>query len=157
MRAESKKITVFMHGKDKRFMIPVYQRNYNWKKNEQCQILWDDLEYIIKQGNTKPHFFGSIVSVRDKNTGDLIIIDGQQRLTTVSLLLLAIGHKAKDFNDIIARDKDEENTYDIPSVDEVFGLCIDHKNKNKMKLKLIRGDMDAYQTLIDGKSTNKII
>lgn len=155
MRAESKKITVFMHGKDKRFMIPVYQRNYNWKKNDQCQTLWDDLEYIINQGNEKPHFFGSIVSVRDKNTSELIIIDGQQRLTTVSLLLLAIGHKAKEYNDIIARDKDAENTYDIPSVDEVLGLCIDHKNKNKMKLKLIRGDMDAYQTLIDGKSTNK--
>ena len=155
MRAQSKKITEFMHGKDKRFMIPVYQRNYNWKKKEQCQTLWDDLEYIIKQGNNKPHFFGSIVSVRDKNTDDLIVIDGQQRLTTVSLLLLAIGNKAKEFNDVIQKNKDADNSYNIPPVDEIMGLCLDYKNKNKIKLKLIRGDMEAYQSLIDGSNTSK--
>lgn len=155
MRAQSKKITEFMHGKDKRFMIPVYQRNYNWKKKEQCQTLWDDLEYIIKQGNNKPHFFGSIVSVRDKNTDDLIVIDGQQRLTTVSLLLLAIGDKAKEFNDVIQKNKDADNLYNIPPVDEIMSLCLDYKNKNKIKLKLIRGDMEAYQSLIDGSNTSK--
>ena len=155
MRAQSKKITEFMHGKDKRFMIPVYQRNYNWKKKEQCQTLWGDLEYIIKQGNNKPHFFGSIVSVRDKNTDDLIVIDGQQRLTTVSLLLLAIGNKAKEFNDDIQKNKDADNSYNIPPVDEIMSLCLDYKNKNKIKLKLIRGDMEAYQSLIDGSNTSK--
>ena len=79
-----------MEGAKKRFIIPVYQRNYDWK-TENCKHLFDDLIKIIVNSR-KSHFFGSIVSVYNpsgRNT-EFLVIDGQQRLTTVSLLFLAM-------------------------------------------------------------------
>lgn len=69
--------------------IPVYQRDYNWGK-EQCGQLYDDLTSLIIHDRPN-HFFGSVVNAQDPNGGksDYIIIDGQQRITTISLLLLA--------------------------------------------------------------------
>ena len=80
----------YMEGASKHFIIPVYQRNYDWK-TEQCKQRYDDLVKVIQQ-ERKSHFFGSIVSVSDPDGKmlDFLIIDGQQRLTTVSLLLLAM-------------------------------------------------------------------
>ena len=79
-----------MEGSDKRFVITVYQRNYDWK-TENCKQLYDDLVKIIK-AKRKSHFFGSLVSVYnpDGHNEEFLIIDGQQRLTTVSLLFLAM-------------------------------------------------------------------
>jgi len=73
--------------KGTKFIIPVYQRNYDWKL-ENCQRLMDDLvELHDTEKNT--HFFGSIV-VKPTVSSEEVIIDGQQRLTTLSLLFLAI-------------------------------------------------------------------
>lgn len=73
--------------KGTKFVIPVYQRNYDWKL-ENCQRLMDDLvELHDTEKNT--HFFGSIV-VKPTVSAEEVIIDGQQRLTTLSLLFLAI-------------------------------------------------------------------
>lgn len=85
-----------MEGADKRFVIPVYQRNYDWKK-EHCETLFDDLMSVYRN-NISAHFFGSIVYVgEDLASGtELSIIDGQQRLTTISLLLLAIYNYVKE-------------------------------------------------------------
>ncbi|MFY9296140.1 MAG: DUF262 domain-containing protein [Caldicoprobacterales bacterium] len=57
----------YMEESSKRFIIPVYQRNYDWK-NEQCKRLYDDLIKVHKE-NRKTHFFGSIVSSRDDQLG----------------------------------------------------------------------------------------
>lgn len=151
MKAEAKPITVFMDGKDKRFMIPVYQRNYSWTRSTECQTLWDDLLYIINSGKNSKHFFGSVVSVIDSETSEFIIIDGQQRLTTVSLLLLAIAHRAKEYIETIQQ-HESYTVRSIPDPKEVLSLCIDSKKSNKLKLKLIRSDMIAYQSLIDNKA-----
>ncbi len=79
-----------MEGSDKRFVIPVYQRNYDWK-TENCKQLYDDLVKIVKH-RRRSHFFGSLVSVYnpDGHGEEFLVIDGQQRLTTVSLLFLAM-------------------------------------------------------------------
>ena len=84
------KFVKYMEGSDKRFVIPVYQRNYDWKM-EHCKQLYDDLVKIIK-GHRRSHFFGSLVSVYNPegHNEDFLVIDGQQRLTTVSLLFLAM-------------------------------------------------------------------
>ena len=89
MKGSECKFIKYMSG-DKRFVIPVYQRNYDWK-TENCRQLYDDLVKIIK-GGRKSHFFGSLVSVYNSESRDeeFLIIDGQQRLTTVSLLFLAM-------------------------------------------------------------------
>ena len=90
MKGSECKFVKFMEGADKRFVIPVYQRNYDWK-TENCKQLYDDLVKII-ESDRKSHFFGSIVSVYnpDGHNEEFLIIDGQQRLTTVSLLFLAM-------------------------------------------------------------------
>jgi uncharacterized protein with ParB-like and HNH nuclease domain len=89
----------FMEGKNKKFIIPVYQRNYDWRVDN-CRQLFNDLIRISEQ-NRKPHFFGSIVSLcTKKNIGDTgdtyeeeyIIIDGQQRITTLTLVMIAMIH-----------------------------------------------------------------
>ena len=90
MKGTECKFVKYMEGADKRFVIPVYQRNYDWK-TENCKQLYDDLVKIIKE-HRKSHFFGSLVSVYnpDGHNEEFLIIDGQQRLTTVSLLFLAM-------------------------------------------------------------------
>lgn len=90
MKGSETRMTAFMEGADKRYIIPVYQRKYDWKQ-ENCRQLYDDLKKVI-QYNRSSHFFGSIVSslVANGSKIEYHIIDGQQRLTTVSLLLLAI-------------------------------------------------------------------
>ncbi len=60
MKGTSKELLKFMEGSDKRFVIPVYQRNYDWKK-ENCQQLLSDLIDVAKTQRSS-HFFGSIVS-----------------------------------------------------------------------------------------------
>ena len=65
MKGTECKFLKYMSGADKRFVIPVYQRNYDWK-TENCKQLYDDLVKIIKSGR-KSHFFGSLVSVYHGN------------------------------------------------------------------------------------------
>ena len=90
MKGSEAKMTGFMEGADKRYIIPVYQRKYDWKL-ENCRQLYNDLKKIVLEGRSS-HFFGSIVSsvVPVGSRLEYHIIDGQQRLTTVTLLLLAM-------------------------------------------------------------------
>lgn len=90
MKGSETRMTAFMEGADKRYIIPVYQRKYDWKL-ENCRQLYEDLKKVVRTGRSS-HFFGSIVSAVEPNGSKIEyhIIDGQQRLTTVSLLLLAI-------------------------------------------------------------------
>lgn len=82
----------YISGDDKRFVIPVYQRHYEWK-TDNCRQLYEDLIRIITN-QRQSHFFGSFVSVYNPHgqNEEFLIIDGQQRLITVSLLFLAMYH-----------------------------------------------------------------
>lgn len=87
MQVKKLPIYEFLEGRNKSFVIPVYQRDYAWKKSN-CEKLWEDLLYI--QEHEKPsHFFGALVNIYN-NQEEWMVIDGQQRLTTISLLLLAL-------------------------------------------------------------------
>ena len=86
MRGEAKPLVKMMTGADTRFVIPVYQRNYDWK-HEQCKRLFDDLEEVVREGRPS-HFFGSIVSKASMERR--VLIDGQQRVTTTFVLLAAL-------------------------------------------------------------------
>ena len=90
MKGSEAKLLGFMEGADKRYIIPVYQRKYDWKLDN-CRQLYEDLKRIVLD-NRGSHFFGSIVSSVVPNGGkiEFHIIDGQQRITTITLLLLAI-------------------------------------------------------------------
>jgi uncharacterized protein with ParB-like and HNH nuclease domain/predicted transport protein len=77
------------------FMIPIYQRTYSWTEKE-CRQLWDDIVRCGSNDKINDHFIGSIVYVENAlsqatRKAPLLVIDGQQRLTTVSLLLAALA------------------------------------------------------------------
>lgn len=99
MKANEVRLTDFLSKTDTQFVIPIYQRNYDWKKNH-CEQLLND---IIESGNNdKIHFIGSIVYVHDgvysSGIKELVVIDGQQRLTTVTLLCIALYHFLREKN-----------------------------------------------------------
>lgn len=94
MKGDAQPLIKFFDGSDKRFIIPLYQRNYDWKE-ENCEQLFNDL-LNLHESNRKSHFFGSIVSSIQPGTEDRYIIDGQQRITTVSLLLIAMVNAKKE-------------------------------------------------------------
>ena len=94
MDGKAIKIVKFLDGSEKRFIIPVYQRNYSWKV-ENCRQLYDDL-VKLSINDRSMHFFGSLVSVYNGKSEEFLIIDGQQRVTTISLLLLAMHNLLKE-------------------------------------------------------------
>ena len=127
----------FMDGK-KFFKIPVYQRKYDWEK-EQCRQLFDDLERITLTGQT--HFIGTFVYQKklvqgSNNFDEYVIIDGQQRITTIILL-------AKALYEVI----DEEDK------EVIFSTFIKHTQgkgmKNKCKLIPTEYDLPVFEKLMN--------
>ncbi len=126
------------------FLIPLYQRKYSWKKKH-CQRLFSDLEKIHNQ-KLRSHFFGSIVSVKASEIeNDILIIDGQQRLTTISLLILAAINAVKKGDMKCEEDDLVKDTY------EKFIIAKYRKNvESKIKLCPIDEDKCAYYALVEG-------
>ena len=127
----------------KRFVIPVYQRNYDWK-NEQCKQLFDDL-VRLKTSGRKSHFFGCIVSFYDAeaDSEQFLIIDGQQRLTTVSLLLLAL-------HDLLASGELVSDSPHLASmIQEEYLINKWKSNDTRIKLKPVKNDQKAFQKLFE--------
>ncbi|KLI17825.1 DUF262 domain-containing HNH endonuclease family protein [Brachyspira hyodysenteriae] len=100
IRGEDIPVLDEMFDSRKTFFIPVYQRNYDWKK-EQCNKLIHDIEKAVDR-DAKEYFIGSFVLVKkEDDKKSFYIIDGQQRITTIVLLLLAILDYAKNNNDTL--------------------------------------------------------
>lgn len=143
MKGQAQSLTGYFNGWGARLIIPLYQRNYDWRE-ENCKQLFDDLLTLHYQ-QRQSHFFGSIVSQVDPGTPqDLYIIDGQQRLTTVSLLLIALAN-AHRVGELTAREEqagdDIINRYIInPTV----------RRERNIKLQPIERDMVAYDALLPG-------
>lgn len=134
-------MTGFMEGADKRFVIPVYQRKYDWKYDN-CRQLYEDLKKIVTD-NRDSHFFGSIVSavVPKGSKIEYHIIDGQQRLTTISLLLLAIRNLiAQGKVSAIAERLDEQ-------ISQRFLISPWASEDDKIKLRPVKSDREALVKL----------
>ncbi|NLC26066.1 MAG: DUF4268 domain-containing protein [Fastidiosipila sp.] len=146
MIGTASRLIEYMDGAKKRFIIPVYQRNYDWRI-ENCRQLYDDLVKLVKT-ERKSHFFGSFVSVgnQDGHYAEYLVIDGQQRLTTVSLLLLAM------YNLIIKGVlKPETNTLS----QEIYeGYLVDkfQPEETRIKLKSVKDDQHAFSKLFREES-----
>ncbi|MCK0499853.1 DUF262 and DUF1524 domain-containing protein [Helicobacter pylori] len=119
-------------------VIPIYQRLYSWEK-EQCKQLWDDIIKIGGDDKMDGHFIGSILYVLDGITHSdnaLLIIDGQQRLTTITLLLTALRDHLSDE----VKRKEIEDHYLINS---------NRDSDKKFRLILSESDKDTLLSLID--------
>lgn len=88
------------------YIIPEYQRAYNWRYNEQCDKLWQDIESFIEDSSNRSYFFGS--AIINSNEDKLHVVDGQQRLTTFLLLLKALLIKINDVLENISSDEEAE-------------------------------------------------
>lgn len=102
MKASETQVQKFLSVTETRFVIPIYQRNYDWSVT-QCKQLLDDIKHVGR-GFEDAHFIGSVVYIHDDiytstDIKELSIIDGQQRLTTLTLIYLAIYHLAIELND----------------------------------------------------------
>ena len=140
MKGDAQPLIKFFDGSDKRFIIPLYQRNYDWKEDN-CEQLFQDL-IKLHNSDRKSHFFGSIVSSIQSGTEDRYIIDGQQRITTVSLMLIAMVNAKKE-GLIEAEDaKLVEKIFKRYLVDEY------QEDERKVKLKPIKKDMQAFDALL---------
>ena len=96
MKATEAKMLDFLK-KSPQFVIPIYQRTYSWTERE-CRQLWDDILRTGAKDAISAHFVGSIVYIEKglyqvTSQSPLLVIDGQQRLTTVSLILEALARR----------------------------------------------------------------
>ena len=106
MKAAETGVDRFLASSETAFAIPVYQRNYDWSR-VQCQQLFKDILAVGADESLSGHFIGSIVYVHDdvytvSGLRELTIIDGQQRLTTLTLIFIAL------FRHAIATGKDQQ-------------------------------------------------
>jgi hypothetical protein len=96
MEAAEAKVQKVLQG-DKQFLVPHFQRPYSWRERE-WRVLWEDLVELASDEDSKPHFLGSIVSSPARAVPEgvekRLLIDGQQRLTTIVLLLAIIRERA---------------------------------------------------------------
>ena len=140
MKGSEAKLVSYMQGSDKRFIIPVYQRNYDWRI-ENCKQLYDDLIAIVQKGRSS-HFFGSIVSVHsDGEFNEYLIIDGQQRLTTISLLMLAMYNVMKAGILTPLQSNLADKIYKTYLIDEW------QEEDTRIKLKPVKNDSTAFGLL----------
>ena len=103
MKANELKVEDFLSANKTQFVIPVYQRNYDWSTGQCEQLIFDILE-IGESKKRNAHFIGSIVYVHDgvytaSRIKELTVIDGQQRLTTLTLIYLVLHKIAKEIDD----------------------------------------------------------
>lgn len=125
-------INDFIEPNKNQYAIPVYQRNYEWSR-EQCEKLFDDILNAFKRD--KNHFCGSVVYAplkEEHNIHYYVIVDGQQRLTTIYLLLKALIDCAETNNEResleeVVFNRDKYDTYDVDTA-------------SKLKLKPIKSD-----------------
>src|SRR2546421_8035517 len=135
MKAVENQFLTFLEGK-KQFIIPIYQRTYSWT-HEQCEQLWNDIVRVATDKGTATHFIGSIVYIQQGvifagRVMPLLVIDGQQRMTTLALLLIALARAVKDVS--VARNLSHEDIYESYLINK---FCSD---EHYYKLLLTRSD-----------------
>ncbi len=138
MKATETTILNFIGGLDKVFIIPPFQRNYEWNF-EQCEELFSDIVNAHK--NNRSHYLGNIVYYKGKNDGasysEYILVDGQQRVTTILLLLCAL------------RDSLLEDDDNIRSINQRYLLNDVVDNRFRVRLKQTSYDTSSFTSIID--------
>ena len=135
--------------KSTQFIVPIYQRVYSWGEPE-CRQLWDDVVRAGERADLANHFTGSIVYIeKDQGTTTAtepdLIIDGQQRVTTVTLLLAALAEHLDTLPD------DEREPVNGFAPEKIRGLYLTNvyeTGDRYFKLLLSKGDRDALKSIV---------
>ncbi|NMC59213.1 MAG: DUF262 domain-containing protein [Candidatus Methanofastidiosa archaeon] len=142
MQAKETKLQDIIEG-TKQYVIPLFQRTYSWTSKE-WEVLWKDLVELCEMENPRNHFIGSIVNMPKvsvpEGVAKYLLIDGQQRLTTIFILLTLLRNKARESQN--ARFADEINNTLLVNQ---YKDGIDH-----YKLMPTQVDRITYQNLING-------
>ncbi|MGT0069136.1 GmrSD restriction endonuclease domain-containing protein [Helicobacter pylori] len=145
MKADVTTLLNFIKDNQKnQLVIPIYQRLYSWEK-EQCKQLWDDTIKIGGDDKMDGHFIGSILYVLDDIThsdNTLLIIDGQQRLTTITLLLTALRDHLNDEDEFLEK-------FSRQKIQNDYLINSDKDGDKKFRLILSESDKDTLLSLID--------
>jgi len=144
MKATEARLLEFLR-KSPQFVIPIYQRTYSWGEKE-CAQLWDDIIRTGRNDDIPAHFVGSIVYVEKglysvSSQSPLLVIDGQQRLTTVSLLLEAVSRELGDSEPI--------EGFSAKKIRNYYLLNPLEDGDRRFKLLLSQTDRDSLKSLVE--------
>lgn len=152
MQASTIKLLDLLGDSKTIFKIPVYQRKYEWTK-EQLEQFFLDIDRIIESDLKKEHFLGTIVYVQNEMPGlmkERIVIDGQQRITTTILLIKAIMDSAISSNLINSNVNPDE-------IQDTYLINRYGKEDNKYKLYPVESDLEAYKDLMENMESDSNI
>ena len=148
MQAINNPFVALVNG-TKQFIIPAFQRDYSWT-TEQCQQMWDD---ILRAGSSDDdHFIGSFVYIAGNTAAvfsSWLVVDGQQRLTTLTLLLIALRDHIRETGW-----SGQEPT--VAQIDAYFLTNQHESGERRYKVALRRHDDATLKALVDGKSPSEI-
>ncbi|MCO7216605.1 DUF262 and DUF1524 domain-containing protein [Halomonas sp. OfavH-34-E] len=151
MQARDVFLTQLIQG-PKQFLIPIFQRKYSWKEPH-CQQLFQDILRAGASQRTDSHFTGSVVLIPNHHTMASIpqwqVIDGQQRLTTVTLLMAALASRAAKLG------MEKVGMTPLKAIRGYFLTNEYGQDEAVYKLLLTKGDREALCALIDGKIPKK--
>jgi uncharacterized protein with ParB-like and HNH nuclease domain/predicted transport protein len=144
MKAIETNLLEFLKGQ-KQFIIPIYQRTYSWN-DEQCEQLWKDIVKTAQNDDIPGHFIGSIVYINQgiyqiSAIPQMLVIDGQQRLTTVSLILFALGQAMQKAD----QEKDQRR------INNYFLFNSEEEGELRQKLILTQKDKSTLIRLMEGQ------
>ena len=157
-------IKILFHGN--RFVIPSYQRKYSWKF-EQRKALWDD----INENLNMKHFIGTLCFKKNEDAGDIIndvyeIIDGQQRTTTLYILLNALIEKIdsnkQSYIDLFIGTKEQSKLIPLGTDEEFMKKVIFSFDTINPETIITRSQNEIYNakrdflSLLEGKSQSEI-
>lgn len=145
MKASSANFLTVIKG-PKQFVIPIYQRTYSWQI-AQCNKLFNDILRISRDTNTPGHFIGSVVYFQESihtvsDVPKLLVIDGQQRLTTISIMIAALAE--------FIRDNHVEIDTNFTKLQNYYLLNSEEEGELRYKLLLTRRDKDSLINIING-------
>lgn len=146
MNATPQSIVSLLTTANQRMVIPVYQRAYSWDE-EQCRQLWDDI-ITVGRRPSGTHFTGSVVMVLGGEfsaggVNKLLVIDGQQRITTLSLLIVAMAEFAREHPEKLTHTSYEE------IVDSGYLVLKYKKGEDHYRLTLSQGDETTLRSVLD--------
>lgn len=153
MNAQDVRLTELLEG-PKQFIVPVFQRDYSWG-TKHCLQLWKDIVRVGSDENTRAHFVGSVVYIAAEETSAKItrwlLIDGQQRLTTLALLLTALRNRMPNGDASAQQSADEDALPTRAELEDYYLYNAHGKGDRRHKLHLRRADQHTLSAILDGK------
>ena len=143
MKAVEENLLKFLKNSDQ-FVIPIYQRTYSWTERE-CRQLWKDIMRVGSDEAITTHFIGSVVYIIDglyqsSSQSSLLVIDGQQRLTSMSLLLEALARRVGEDEPL--------KGFSAKKIRNYYLLNQDEEGEDRFKMLLTQTDKASLLSLV---------